>query len=162
MKMKKLYAEIDELSERIGASLVKQKLILLTLTPSSRNTVLQRFPPKFPRVVAKHCTYFYGGESEYTSIKELPSTPKINKLRVVGYAEDEYLETLVCEVEGQVRSPDKRIYHITLSLDPKHRETHHSNDLLRKGWTKIDPFTVSVQVDEKHMMVSDYGGRFLR
>jgi len=138
--MKKLYAKIENLHRKLASF-----LHMLKLDDSSRSKVLQKFPPKFPRVVAKHCTYYYGSNEDF-------EMPKVSKVRVIGYASDAYLETAVCEVDGKLKSPDGRIFHITISLDPAHRETHDSNALLFKGnWDKVTPFTVSVSPVRKEM-----------
>ena len=101
------------------------------LPPEEREPLLQRFPPKYDKVIADHVTLRTGA----TPDTPLPRRPEA---RVVGYASDESLECLVVELDGTTDRPDGSTYHITWSLGPR-RKARESNDVLRdRGWQPID------------------------
>lgn len=131
---------IDYLDKKVASVLQ-----LLTLDESSHQKILRRFPPKYPRVLAHHVTYYYGA----TSDREMPD---IAKVKVIGYADDGYIEAVVCEVAGDLKSADGRIFHITISLDSAHRESKDSNKMLFKGdWERVSPFFISVSPEKRFM-----------
>ena len=102
------------------------------LQPDERETLLQRFPPKYENVVANHVTLRVGATPE----TPLPREP--DSARIVGHADDgASLECLVVELDGTTDRPDGSTYHITWSLGPG-RRARESNDLLRdQGWESI-------------------------
>lgn len=103
----------------------------------SRKALLVRFPPKFSESIAHHVTYCFPD-------KEPP--PKIDKVRVVGYAENQRLECVVVEVNGSIKRPKGGLFHITLSLDRAlGAKPVQSNHLLKKEWHAIEPFELSVE-----------------
>ena len=110
------------------------------LPPDERSRVLERFPPRYPNVVADHVTLRTGA----TPATPLPRKPDA---RVVGYADDgKSLECLVVELDGTTDRPDGSTYHITWSLGPG-RTARESNDVLRdEGWTYIDA-PIPVELD---------------
>lgn len=101
------------------------------LPRDARETLLQRFPPKYENVVADHVTLRVGAT---------PSTPLPRKpgAQIVGRADDrESLECLVVELDGTTDRPDGSTYHITWSLGPG-RKARESNDVLRdQGWETL-------------------------
>jgi len=102
------------------------------LQPDERETLLQRFPPKYANVVANHVTLRVGATPE----TPLPREP--GSARVVGRADDgASLECLVVEIDGTTDRPDGSTYHITWSLGGG-RRARESNDVLRdQGWEPI-------------------------
>ena len=94
------------------------------LPHEDREQLLERFPPKYEKVIADHVTLRVGG-------KELPPKPEA---RIVGRADDgRSLECLVAELDGTTDRPDGS----TWSLGP-HRKAVESNDVLRDlGWEKL-------------------------
>ena len=103
----------------------------------SRKALLVRFPPKFSESIAHHVTYCFPD-------KEPP--PKVDKVRVVGYAENQRLECAVVEVNGSTNRPKGGVFHITLSLDRTlGAKPVQSNHLLKKGWHDIKPFDLLVE-----------------
>jgi hypothetical protein len=100
------------------------------LSNHERTQLLDRFPPRYAKVIADHVTLRVGEG-------ELPQRPIA---RIVGRADDgESLECLVVELDGTSGRPDGSTYHITWSLGPG-REAIESNDVLRdRGWEPIDP-----------------------
>lgn len=101
------------------------------LPASDRELLLQRFPPKYPNVIADHVTLRVGTGAP------LPRKP--DSARVVGRADDgDSLECLVVEIDGTTDRPDGSTYHITWSLGPG-RKARESNDVLRdRGWQRLD------------------------
>ena len=105
-----------------------------------RETLLQRFPPKYAKVIADHVTLRTGA----TSATPLPRKPDA---RIVGRADDgKSLECLVVELDAATDRPDGSTYHITWSLGPG-RKARESNDVLRdNGWSRLDaPIPVDLE-----------------
>jgi hypothetical protein len=102
------------------------------LPSDERDTLLQRFPPKYENVIADHVTLRSGATRE----TPLPRKPEA---RIVGRADDnESLECLVVELDGTTDRPDGSTYHITWSLGPG-RKARESNDVLRdRGWGHVE------------------------
>src|SRR5437868_4461794 len=103
------------------------------LPQTERDMLLQRFPPKYEKVVADHVTLRTGATPE----TRLPRKP--DSARVIGRADDgKSLECLVVEMDGTTDRPDGSTYHITWSLGPE-RRARESNDVLREqGWIYLD------------------------
>jgi hypothetical protein len=103
------------------------------LPRDERETLLDRFPPKYENVIADHVTLRVGA----TPDTPLPRKP--DDARIIGCADDgESLECLVVEMDGTTDRPDGSTYHITWSLGPG-RKARESNDVLRdKGWEHVD------------------------
>src|SRR4051794_11666196 len=110
------------------------------LAQDDRETLLQRFPPRYENVVADHVTLRVGA----TPQTPLPRTPEA---RIVGRADDgNSLECLVVELDGTTDRPDGSTYHITWSLGPG-RKARESNDLLRNGgWGRI-PHAIDITLE---------------
>ena len=110
------------------------------LPQADRDALLQRFPPRYDKVIADHVTLRTGAR---------PSTPLPRKpeARVVGRADDgNSLECLVVELDGTTDRPDGSTYHITWSLGPG-RTARESNDVLRdRGWEYL-PAPIPVELD---------------
>jgi len=109
------------------------------LPQHERETLLQRFPAKYDKVIADHVTLRTGATPQ-TPLPRQPGSAKI-----VGRADDgESLECMVVELAGTTDRPDGSTYHITWSLGPR-REARESNDVLRdQGWTHLE---AAVQVE---------------
>ena len=101
------------------------------LPSAERERLLERFPPRYERVVADHVTLRLGAASE--------ALPREDEGCIVGRADDENsLECLVVETGGTTDRPDGSTYHITWSLGTD-RNAKESNDVLREqGWIRID------------------------
>ena len=101
------------------------------LAAAAREQLLQRFEPKYDKVVADHVTLSTGA----TPATQLP--PHV-RAQVIGRADDDVsLECLVVEIDGTTDRPDGSIYHITWSLGPG-RRARESNDVLRdRGWDQL-------------------------
>ena len=110
------------------------------LPKDEREALLERFPPRYDRVIADHVTLRVGA----TPDTPLPRKPEA---RIVGRADDgDSLECLVVELDGSTDRPDGSTYHITWSLGPG-REARESNDVLRtSGWEPVDaPIPVELE-----------------
>lgn len=101
------------------------------LDPQDRIALLDRFPPRYERVVADHVTLAFNPAK--------PKVPTETTAEIVGATDDgEGVQALVVRIGGATDRPDGSTYHLTWSLGPG-REAKESNDVLReKGWTKID------------------------
>src|SRR5437868_12191916 len=94
------------------------------LAQPERETLLDRFPPKYENVIADHVTLRVGASAQ----TPLPRKPLA---RIVGRADDGHsLECLVVELDGTTDRPDGSTYHVTWSLGPD-RKARESNDVLR-------------------------------
>lgn len=110
------------------------------LPRDERERLLERFPPKYERLIADHVT-LEAGASEATPL------PHPVSARIVGRADDgRSLECLVVEIDGTTDRPDGSTYHITWSLGPR-RRAKESNDVLRdQGWKPIDrPIPITIE-----------------
>ena len=105
-----------------------------------RERLLERFPPKYGKVIADHVTLRAGATPE-------TQLPRKADARVIGRADDgDSLECLVVELDGTTDRPDGSTYHITWSLGPG-RQARESNDVLReKGWRRIEaPIAIELE-----------------
>ena len=110
------------------------------LPQHERDRLLERFAPRYERVIADHVTLKLGGG------REAP-LPDEERGTVVGRADDgDSLECLVVEIGGTTDRPDGSIYHITWSLGAE-RKPKESNDVLRdRGWQLIDdPIAIELE-----------------
>jgi hypothetical protein len=103
------------------------------LDETDRESLLVRFPPAWPDVVAHHVTLASKTDAEL---------PSATSGEVVGQVNDgEGLQALVVAIGGTTDRPDGSTYHITWSLDRTAGRTPvQSNDVLReRGWDRLDP-----------------------
>lgn len=92
------------------------------LTAESRKLLLEKFPPKYEKVICDHITYKFG------TPKDEPLPPSVKDIRVIGYIDsDDGVEGVVVSLDGRTRRLDGKLYHITLSLaaDRKAVETNN-------------------------------------
>lgn len=108
------------LNARSGRAVVGWKL-----DPRQRSELLERFAPKYDRVVADHVTL----AARVAGDTPLPGNVAAE---AVGRIDDDRgVEALVVAVDGATDRPDGSIYHITWSLGPG-RQAKESNDVLSK------------------------------
>jgi hypothetical protein len=102
------------------------------LPSDEREQLLERFPPRYPRVIADHVTLRAGADADTPLPREVSA-------EIVGHADDgKGVECLVVAIDGTTDRPDGSTYHITWSLAPG-RRAKESNDVLRElGWRPID------------------------
>lgn len=103
------------------------------LDADERVALLDRFPPRWPDVIADHVTL----ASRRAGPRPLPTE---REGLIVGRVDDgEGLEALVVEIAGTTDRPDGSTYHITWSLDrARGRRPVQSNDVLaRLGWEAL-------------------------
>ena len=98
------------------------------LDARDRETLLERFPPRYPEVVAHHVTLKFGDRSAE------PPTETVGE--VVGIADDgRGVQALVVRIAGSTDRPDGSTFHITWSL-AHGRQARESNQVIaRRGWT---------------------------
>lgn len=100
------------------------------LSEEMREKILSLFPPSYHVVYCDHITI---------SLKDI-EYPECDTIRIVGYAKDDLVETLVVEIDGNTIRPDGKIFHITLSTN--WCPPALSNDLIAKGYEKIGPIVL--------------------
>lgn len=113
--------------------MAKQEFVIgWKLSGDERDALLERFPPKYERVVADHVTL------RADATKDSP-LPREVSAQIVGRADDgDSLECLVVALDGTTDRPDGSTYHITWSLGAG-RKARESNDVLKnEGWRWID------------------------
>jgi hypothetical protein len=93
------------------------------------------FIPKHPKVYAHHMTVEFNPSDE--AIESLP-LGQLVKLRVVGYAADEFGQAVVVEPIGVTSK--NTIPHITISVNKK--SPVYSNELLGKGYEPVLSFEI--------------------
>jgi len=94
------------------------------LTEESRNELLERFPPKYSKVVAHHVTVDFG-------VPATAEAPAPADLKVIGEADSgDGLQALVVSVNGSYQREDGKTYHITWSLEPDSYKPVDSNALI--------------------------------
>jgi hypothetical protein len=109
------------------------------LDRGERTALLQRFPPRYPQVVADHVTLKFGdGQARL---------PTETAGEIVGEADDGLgVQAMVVRIAGTTDRPDGSTYHITWSLGPG-RQAKESNEVIaRLGW-KAFPEPVPVRLE---------------
>lgn len=98
------------------------------LDPQDRDALLERFPPRYPEVVAHHVTQKFGDCAA--------EPPTETEGEIIGHADDgRGVEAMVVRIAGTSDRPDGSTYHITWSL-AEGREARESNQVIaRRGWT---------------------------
>ena len=96
--------------------------------------------PAHSRTFAEHITFRYPDQN---------IAPAPEQVRAVGYAEDENVDCIVVEVTyagsaATHRRDDGSVFHCTLSCAHDAKPVQ-SNNLLRTGWTHIEPFAIDVE-----------------
>lgn len=102
------------------------------LDQRDRETLLARFAPAWPDVIAHHVTLASGTTAPL---------PTATAGEIVGHFNDgEGLQALVVAIHGTTDRPDGSTWHITWSLDKaRGREAKQSNDVLReRGFDRLD------------------------
>lgn len=106
------------------------------LSDKSRKELMNLFPPQYPNVLGHHITVKFGVKKS----EALPEQP--NVVTVVGTINDDNnsIQGLLVEVDGEIERPDGRKYHITWSIDEsKGAKAFHTNNwtdsasMLEKG-----------------------------
>lgn len=106
------------------------------LTNDSKRKLMEKFLPKFDNTFYHHMTLNFG-------VQRFPKNLGSEvDLTVIGYAQDEKAQAVVI---GRQELGDNRIAHITLSCADGVKPVY-SNELLRNGWEKINPFTIKAIV----------------
>lgn len=107
--------------------------IAYVLTDKSRNTLLEKFPPKYSKVICHHITY------SMNSSLPVPEYPL--KIEVIGYANNPNgIETLQVSIDGIRTRLDNGLYHITHSLEPNKFKPKDSNNF--KFYNNINPYII--------------------
>lgn len=125
---------------------VKQshKYTALVVGETSREKLLQYFPPKYEKVIGHHITVEFGVSPK----ADLPPQP--NDVKVYGYVDSgDGLEVLAVMVDGKLKRNDGNLYHITWSLDPSKYSPKDSNQLLQQQRPKLRLRTIPIQVQPK-------------
>ena len=100
--------------------------------PAARDTLLARFPPRYPRVIAHHVTQTFGDRDA--------QAPEATTAEIVGEADDGLgVQALVVAIGGSPARLDGGTYHVTWSL-AEGRVAWESNAVIAaSGWTAVMP-----------------------
>jgi hypothetical protein len=109
------------------------------LPEESRAALLSAFPAKHPKALAHHMTIAFKPTED--EVSGLPLGQLI-KLRVVGYAEDEFGQAVAVDPMGVLSK--NAVPHITISVDKK--SPVYSNELLARGYESVIPFEIYARV----------------
>lgn len=111
------------------------------LNEESRNQILKNIGHHFNDVICHHITYAFGVNTDFIP----PTAP--NSIKIIGWRLDTdlHVECLVVSIDGNIKRPDGKIFHITLSLDKsKGAKPVDSNKALEKKWVQIkSPFEIN-------------------
>lgn len=126
---------------KLVESFLKEEKVLyncVLLDPESKKQLLEKFPPKHPKVFAEHVTLQFAPKERVQNLGEAV------KLKVIGYAEDDKGQAVTVELPNGLTSKNK-IPHVTISVTEK---PVYSNELLAKGFQKVEPFELSGVIAE--------------
>lgn len=101
-----------------------------SLDPEERRRLLERFPPRYPDVIADHVTLA-------SKVGRDAPLPTEGGGEIIGRIDDEAgLQALIVAIGGTPARPDGGTYHISWSLDrSRGRQPVESNDVIaRLGW----------------------------
>jgi hypothetical protein len=111
------------------------------LDPRDRETLLDRFPPRYPEVVAHHVTQKFGDRAA--------APPSETAGEVVGVADDgRGVQALVVRIAGATDRPDGSTYHITWSLAPGRVAREGNQVIARRGWTWL-PVPIPIRLEPR-------------
>lgn len=106
------------------------------LSPSTRNMLIELFPPKYERVICHHITEKYGVTKDHA----VPEKPE--KIQIVGYIDSgDGIEGFIVAINDSVERPDGSKYHITHSISDN-RKPVDTNKYTDKA-EQIDPINIS-------------------
>ena len=107
------------------------------LDEPDRSRLLERFPPRFDRIVAHHVTLW--------GHRERAPVPPPAVMAVIGHAADTAIEALIVTVDGSAERPDGGTFHCTWSLDPmSDRVPKDANAMIAvRNWTSCAPLPFS-------------------
>jgi hypothetical protein len=108
------------------------------LSPKTKKHLLKKFPPLYSKQIGHHVTVNFGVTPDH-------ALPGIANLKVIGYKNNvEGIEALVVSVNGSIKRPDGKIFHITWSLDPTKFKPQDSNVLLvHEDYTLVMPIIIT-------------------
>jgi hypothetical protein len=131
------------LKEELAVDNIKSKYLAFIVDPSSREMLLQKFPPKYPRVICGHITVeFNVNDANYASLKEAYEGAKAN---VIGYATDgQGVEALVVNVNGSTNRPSGGTFHITLSLAEGRKPVESNKIIQSNGFEPVSLIPINV------------------
>ncbi len=111
------------------------------LDAGDRERLLQRFPPKYPEVVAHHVTQKFGDRQA--------QPPSETGGEIVGVADDgKGVQALVVRIGGTTDRPDGSTYHVTWSLAPG-RKAKESNDVIARRGFEWLPAPIPVKLEPR-------------
>jgi hypothetical protein len=106
------------------------------LSEKSRNLLLEKFPPKYKKVLCHHITVVFNVPMDAPLPKEATS------IKIIGYIDSgDGLECFLTNVDGETIRPDGKIFHITHSLDSELGYKPVDSNILVKEADKIVHFT---------------------
>lgn len=115
------------------------------LSPASKNTLLNKYPPKHPNVFAEHMTIIFK-PSDQEDEKMVGYIGHKVLLTVGGYAADDKGQAVVAD-GFDILDGGNKITHITISYANGTKPVY-SNTLLQKGYNQITPFILTGTVSK--------------
>lgn len=117
-----------------------------------REQLLELLPPKYPNVLANHCTHDFGvtyaehvGDSRAFSSK-----PEI--MTFYGYLDDGVgREYYLVDIDGKKNRPDGRLYHIAWSTGPEKRDAEIDQFLNRRHYPEVKDVKACVSYWWEHL-----------
>jgi hypothetical protein len=110
------------------------------LGEAEREALLERFPPAYPQVHARHVTL-------KSAARPRDRPPGTCRGRIVGYADDDAgMQCLVVEIEDATVRWDGGVFHLCWSLDPSlgRRPVEANGVIAWLGWTPVEPVEVTL------------------
>ena len=82
------------------------------INDQTKEAILKRFPPQYPRISADHITYEY-------DVSDFGTLHHPHSVEITAIADDgNGIQALIVSVDGKQYKPDGNPYHITISYDP--------------------------------------------
>jgi len=127
-----------------GLKIVLTQYLAFKLSPGAQMDVLQAFPPRFAEVRADHVTIAYGVSEDYPLAQK---NVNWRTLTAIAYICDHSLEALIVAVDGDVKRPDGKFFHLTLSK-ASDRSSFESNAIAqeRSKWKLIPALNLSGKI----------------
>jgi hypothetical protein len=100
------------------------------LDAAARAELLDRFPPRYPNVIADHVTFKPGPDGA--------QMPETDHCILAGRADDgEGVEALVVAIAGSTGRPDGSTWHVTWSLAPGRNAVESNEVIAQHGWQPL-------------------------
>lgn len=104
------------------------------ISSEQKAELIKKFPPKYSKAFGDHITLKMGGIDA-----ETPEAP--DKIQIVGIVDDgNGLEAMIIKVNGELKRPDGKIFHMTWSLNPEGIASEKLDIMAKPGKEKQKPY----------------------